>query len=296
MSSDRSTERGIATLPVFGERLPGREYGWPRRAVLKAIGTGALATMASGTAAATGANGNGRSMGRFGLGEMGTLGGGRVATFALPDRHGRTGALGVFITADTLETLPEEPQMLHLHFPRTPGTNFTYLGLDWTPMGHQPVEIYGLPHFDIHFYLMEEDDVEAIGPGVAEYTIPDAQMPPGYVTADALGAPREIVPGMGEHLVSPMAREFQGERFTHTLVWGAYNPDGGDEGELTFVEPMVTTEYLEGKPRDVRAPISTPEEFAASGYYPTEYAIRYLDTVDAYLVTLESFEWFPGVE
>lgn len=59
---------------------------------------------------------------------------------------------------------------------------------------------------------------------------------------------------------------------------------------------MITTEFLDGKPDDVHTPISTPPVFAEVGYYPTEYAIRYLDVLDVYLITLEAFKWFPAAE
>ncbi|WP_458208547.1 hypothetical protein [Haladaptatus sp. NG-SE-30] len=277
------------------EIIPDQESKWPRRTILKAIGGsaagGALAPLTIGSAAATK---DSQSKAQFGLGANEPFGNGRIATFALPDVRGRLGMLGVLITARALKGLPDELLKVHMNLPQVAGSNFTFMGLDWNPGGHAPAPIYGLPHFDIHFYLMEEEAVEAIKPGTAEYMIPDEQRPSGYVTGDELGAPREIVPEMGEHLVNPMAPEFQGEKFTHTLIWGAYNPANGDVGELTFVEPMITTEYLESKPDDVHAPISTPEVFAKAGYYPTEYVIRYLPVFDVYLVTLEAFEWFPG--
>ena len=42
--------------------------------------------------------------------------------------------------------------------------------------------------------------------------------------------------------------------------------------------------------------MSSEREVAKAGYYPTEYAIRYLSALDVYLVTLEAFEWFPAAE
>ena len=301
MTTNTAIENALATVPEFDHIVPGHERRWPRRTVLKTIGTGAagglLATAATGSAAAKEVSGGkSKPQAQFGIGEVGTLGDGHVVPFSLPDHRGRPGVLGVLLTADVFEGLPDEMVQLHLDLPQASETNFTFALLDWNPHGHPPEQIYGFPHFDFHFYLIEEETVTQIPPGVAEYTIPDEQFPPDYVTADALGAPREVVPGMGEHLVSPKAREFQGDEFTHTLIWGAYNPDGGDVGELIFVEPMITKEYLEGQPTDYHAPISTPEAFVEAGYYPTEYAIRYLSGLDVYLVTLEAFEWFPADE
>ncbi|WP_101297788.1 hypothetical protein [Halegenticoccus soli] len=73
---------------------------------------------------------------------------------------------------------------------------------DWNPTGHPPEAIYGLPHFDVHIHLVDERAAEAIGPGAAEYAIPDRQTPPGYVTADALGAPRVLCRAFGERTMA----------------------------------------------------------------------------------------------
>lgn len=190
-----------------------------------------------------------------------------------------------------------------------------------------------MPHFDFHFYLLEKEAVEAIPFGVPTYTLPAAQLPAGYVTEDALGAPsRTVIPAMGEHLV-----DAANPTPPYTLVYGAYDPavdpatpgdlqgyvdfatgafyppdatdlpasavpfylltSGDGVGELTFVEPMVTADFMRSLRRGRRAlrqPVATPEVFPVAGYYPTEYTVQHDRRKKAYLVTLESFEWFEG--
>lgn len=36
------------------------------------------------------------------------------------------------------------------------GTNIDHISFDWNPNGHEPAVIYGAPHFDVHFYMINE--------------------------------------------------------------------------------------------------------------------------------------------
>lgn len=271
-------------------------------------------------------------------GESAALGDGEAWTFVTLDASDEPVALGVAFTPDALSGLPAgdgDPQThdgthLHLSLPEENPTNFQWVGLDWNPDGHPPEGIYTVEHFDFHFYLMDEASVEQIPFGVAAYDIPDEQRPTGYVTADELGVPRIIEPGMGEHLIDPSSPELSGEPFTHTNIYGVYDPsidpsspDGfldpatgevyppdtceanlpegavplfgkGSTGELTFVEPMITKAFFEGLSEEVRTSIGTPEVFPEAGDYPTEYVIDCPGDEDTYTVTMESFESFEG--
>lgn len=227
-----------------------------------------------------------------------------VRTFATLRGNGAPVTLGVYMPARTLDVLPSRQAAYHLHFPRALTKRdthaFTYAGFDWNPAGH-PGPMYEVPHVDVHFYTMDEAAVEAIAPGVAAYDLPTERMPAGYSFAPV----REIVPGMGEHLLDLSSPEFNGDPFTETFIYGAYSRDGtldadtgtfgaGTSGEIIFFEPMVTTEFLASR-QPVRKAIKQPQGFAAAGYYPTTYAIEYDSKWDAYLVTLEDFEWVDTV-
>lgn len=215
------------------------------------------------------------------------MGEGEVRTYVTHSGDG-VSALGLYFTAGTWEGLPSPEEEPHAHFaldfPAAAGaTPFVWAGVDWAPEGHPPVEVYDVPHLDVHFYLVDQETVHAIPPD-ADYQVALAadQHPPGYVRSN------EVVPMMGEHLVDPTAPEFQGEPFTHTFIWGAY------DGNLTFYEPMVTVDYLTDLTDGERADIAMPEAFAQAGEYPTKYAIRYLSEYDAYTVSLECFSDFPA--
>jgi hypothetical protein len=211
--------------------------------------------------------------------------------------------VGVHLTAGVVEGLdPDEDEMelVAIEFPDAEDvTPFEWLGLDWMPDGHGPPEVYGVPHFDIHFYLDPRREIKTIpavnfdpetGPGDEPYEVPIAadQRPPDYFRTNY------VVPAMGEHLFDALAPEWDGpgersgEPFTKTFVWGHW------DGDLNFFEPMVTTEYFRELSGSESAPIRTPERFPEAGEYPTEYVIRYHAGEEAYTVTLEGFEPFEA--
>ena len=34
------------------------------------------------------------------------------------------------------------------------GYGFDHAELGWNPNGHEPPQLYGIPHFDVHFYMV----------------------------------------------------------------------------------------------------------------------------------------------
>lgn len=305
--------------------------GVSRRSVLKATGVGLLgSTLLAGPAAAR------ADQHRY-WGTPVSVGDGEAQTYVITTGDGRPHSVGVLLSGGALSGLPSldelgaPTQEFHLHLPEdlpeevAENLVFEFAGLDWNPGGHDPIPLYGRPHFDVHFYSLPEADVERIPFGVADYEIPADQLPEGYVTNDAFGAPRVMVPAMGEHLADPTSSEFTSEEgFTHTLIWGAYDPsidpanpsatrevtielpgvgqvtqevgvyEGDGVGELVFVEPMVTTAFLEGLRGTVRTAIKMPERFAEAGYYPTQYVIMRCRDRDGYIVAVQNFKWFEG--
>lgn len=234
-------------------------------------------------------------------GEPMDLGDGEVTSFVSLNSADMPLLVGLHLTGDALDGLGDR-EHVSLAFPDdVEETAFQWIGLHWAQAGHGPPGVYDVPHFDIHFYLLAEDEVREIPPinfppGQSDdepYSepIPEDQFPPNYVR-DHL-----VVPEMGEHLLDVTAPESSGEEFTNTFVWGHW------DGNLHFFEPMVTREYLEnlaqgeGRPfqgsQDTRR-ITMPERMPEAGRYPTEYTVRYHDDEDAYTVTLELFRPFEA--
>jgi len=255
---------------------------------------------------------------------------GEVLAYATTNPAGKLSSIGVHLDAAAFAAFDEkgghrdEPFAAHLHSPDVDTHQFTFNGFHYNPEGHPPPEIYTVPHFDFHFYFIEESVVEAIdgGPmpdqlpfvGLADYDIPDEQFPPGY----NFEKHRLIVRQMGEHLLDGTAPEFQGEDFTHTNAYGVWDPSvdleskdgcediqeldledvpvyrGDGEGRLQFVEPMVTTDFIsDDLDEETEVEIATPDVFPVADDYPTTYVVQ-PDGEGGVYVSIDGFEAFPG--
>ncbi|WP_137285960.1 hypothetical protein [Halorussus salinisoli] len=253
-------------------------------------------------------------------GESAEVGDGTVKTAAVTNSSGELVSLDVHVDDDALASVdddgkkPHESVAAHLSLPSDVDTHqFTFVGLHYNPVGHAPPGVYTVPHFDFHFYTVEESTVESIPFGLAAYDVPDEQFPPGYRLED----PRLIVPEMGEHLLDGTAPEFGDGEFTHTYVYGTYDPaidpedpkrveemeledekrevpvfEGDGESRLHFVEPMVTNEYLADLEQETSVDVETPEVFPVEDRYPTEYVLKPDDS--GVSVSIGGFEEFPG--
>lgn len=73
------------------------------------------------------------------------------------------------------------------------------------------------------------------------------------------------------HWIDPSSPEFNQKPFSITFIYGSYN------GQMTFIEPMMTMAFLETKP-EISAPIKLPAAYQKRGYHPTANSVKY-DTV-----------------
>jgi hypothetical protein len=104
--------------------------------------------------------------------------------------------------------------------------------------------------------------------------MPEAHVPRGYMRAPG------AVPRMGAHWFDPTSPEFNGKPFTTTFLYGSY------DGRLTFVEPMITREFLESRPNHSED-LKLPRAYAQPGYYPTRYRVTHDPAKHEYSVVLE---------
>lgn len=226
-----------------------------------------------------------------------SLGNGTVRTYITTNQAGgQSGtpiAVGVELTASSFEGLPDEHVEIVIPFPQEASvTPFQWMLLDWNPQGHIPPGVYDLPHYDFHFYIMDQAKRQEIKPGACETggegvdcaTLERATkpVPAVYVAPDHINV-GAVVPGMGNHLIDVTGPEFGGTKFDRTFIYGAF------DGEITFYEPMVTREYLLGKPNNVCMAFKQPNSFARAGSFPTTYCVNYNTANDSYTVSLEGF-------
>ncbi|MCC9137680.1 DUF5602 domain-containing protein [Pontibacter silvestris] len=160
-------------------------------------------------------------------------------------------------------------------------TPFDHVAVDWNPMGHPP-EIYSVPHFDGHFYMISSEQQMQIGDEVSDPKV--LNVPPSkYLPADYIDI-QVNVPEMGKHWVDKFTAELNGGEFTQTLIYGSY------DSKVIFYEPMFTLDYLQSNPKDTFS-IKQPAEFERKGlYYPTKYIFNYNAETGEYTIALTDFE------
>lgn len=232
------------------------------------------------------------------------LGEGMVRSYVILDEKAgrRPIELGVAIDARTMEgTLPDAGQLqMRLALPAQAPAPYDFVLFDWNSHGHAPPTVYDIPHFDFHFYLTPESEVDAISPANPNFAaeannLPTGgELPPFYIIAAPPPlTPADIaVPGMGVHwddVRSPQLQHLFGNPagwapFDKTFIYGSWN------GEITFMEPMVTRAYLLGRP-DVTTPVPVPAIVPESGWYPSAYRVYYDATKREYRVAIVQFTW-----
>ncbi|MBX0323451.1 hypothetical protein EGH21_10465 [Halomicroarcula sp. F13] len=227
---------------------------------------------------------------------------GVVQTYATTNPQGALSSLGVYVDADALAAFDDDALGVHLGLPSSVDTHqFTFVGFHYNPEGHPPPDVYTVPHYDFHFYVVPEEMVEGILGGPATFDLPDAQTPTDYQRLPVIDSDGDgerdtplVEPHMGEHLADTTGAEFQPDgSFTHTNIYGAYDPDGDGTGQLTFVEPMVTTEFIDGLDEERVVEMKTPDVYAVADEYPTAYVMQPTMRGGVF-VSIEEFAEFDG--
>jgi hypothetical protein len=219
------------------------------------------------------------------------VGGGTARTY-VNMTNGVPSEVGVALTEAALTGLPDHhsPGGLHEHghsrfdhvlsLPEDNPTPFRHVVVNWNPGGHEPPGIYDMPHFDFHFYVIDDSARRAIDPADPEYQTktertPAAELiPQGYIMPAPLAFAR-----MGVHWVDPKSPELNGTPFTATFIYGSW------DGKVIFAEPMVTRAFLQSKPQ-FSAALPAPKRGQELGYYPKGYSIRWDEASREYRITL----------
>lgn len=213
------------------------------------------------------------------------IGNGRAQAWVTENREGEPTSVGLTISAEALNNLPNEMTGFVMELPKGKGMGFyTFVMLDWNPQGHEPPQIYGLPHFDVHFYIIPDEERLAMLPDkVAEFeNLPSAEYVPfGYFRGPG------FVPLMGVHWLDGASPEFHGATFTKTFIWGSW------DGEFVFWEPMLTRDYLLSRPDEV-IDIPQPAAFKRDGWYPMKFEISYSRAGNQYTIALRDLQFRQG--
>lgn len=196
-------------------------------------------------------------------------------------------AIGIEFTGKSMDNLPQNAMdhmantyVLPLHQKAKALTAFDHVTVNWEPMGHEPIGIYNVPHFDMHFYKISVADQMMITP--VPGPVPAAgYLPAAYVIQGA------TVPQMGTHWLNPASPELPPsfQPFTHTFIFGSNN------GHVHFYEPMITRAFLlSGNSVSKSFPVPTLYT-PVNKYYPSVYKIWKEESNSRIYVALTDFSW-----
>jgi hypothetical protein len=231
------------------------------------------------------------------------LGDGSVRTYLISEEGGKPAELGVAISEAAMATVPdlankpptESFLTIDLAFPEGAPAPFRLMGFLWRPMGHPPVQIYGVPHFEFHFYLIDKATRDAIVPGPSD--VPSAtgaftsgrfaerasRAPAaGYVPETYAYSPGSAVPMMGGHWSDLQSHEFHGQPFDRTVVYGTW------DGNVIFIQAMITRAFIQSTPQGTYD-LPATKKVPAPGWYPSAYTVKYDAKAKEYRVGLVGF-------
>jgi hypothetical protein len=211
--------------------------------------------------------------------------GGDAESYAVVNEQGHLRKLGISISMQTLtNATTEQMASFKLNIPDLAGLgNFiNHVSIDWNPMGHPPMNVYTIPHFDLHFYGISMAKVAAID-CQRPYVVDPALVPEGYMLPDP-EAPDACVPQMGVHAL-PATDLVDGFEFWETMIYG-YN-----DNAMIFIEPMIAQRFFLEKRSIEKELIYTESQLAALGQdaVPQHYAVTYDETTDRYIIEFADF-------
>lgn len=215
------------------------------------------------------------------------VGRGHARTYAEFTRNGLLKELGIALTHSALSGLGHTDKKYTLPLPQSTSlAPYQYVTLDWNPHGHEPDQIYTLPHFDMHFYFLPKSQIEAISCTNQDAAVCTKTVPPQYLVESYVPTPAGV-PQMGWHWVDSLSGEFHGQKFTKTFIYGYY------DGKPIFLEPMVTLAYLKNTRISVKK-IRLPEQFPQAGSYPSIYQMSYNKRTRIHKIALRNFVNFQN--
>jgi uncharacterized protein len=218
------------------------------------------------------------------------LGDGKVRSFIRITHDDVPQEIGIEITEGLFQNLPIEYADMHvpLHHKATEVTPYDHVEMDWMPNGHPPA-YFQRPHFDIHFYMLPEEEQMAIPAPNATNTSLASTAAFGRPSQGVLPAdytvPSASITMMGRHWLDKFADVLppSNQTFTHQFIYGTF------DNKVVFLEPMVTRAFLLSG-TEVHKAIKQPTIFDPTGtYYPTRYNIYTDETTGRIYVTLDEF-------
>jgi hypothetical protein len=228
------------------------------------------------------------------IGDATMVNGNLIVTWARVRKNGEIKKVGVTIPVALFDNQPTEPgsgpagAIASLIFPEAvrDTTYFNHFELQSNPHGHvaPPGSVNPdrnrVPHFDFHFYAIDEELVRLIPATTAPprpIPVPAALLPLGYIQ------PGTSIAEMGRHS-SPLSAFLDPNPLSTVMIAGFTVP--GDQ--MHFLEPMLSREFLLERD-DFELLVPTPARFGRSMLYPTKFEAEYDSDLDAYHFVFSHF-------
>lgn len=212
------------------------------------------------------------------------LGTGTVRAFAETDATGLATRIGVEMSEEAVASLGHDMVFITVPLPEAAtSAGYDHVSLDWMPHGHAPGNLFGVPHFDVHFYMTTEAERLAIDPSDPLYMEKAANRPSADLMPANFMPPPELdpIPAMGEHWVDVTDPVFAGKPFEAVLIYGAW------DGEVIFVEPMVTRDLLVSR-RDFGGELGQPDRVAEAVSLPNAWSVSFDAASGAHVVSIDA--------
>ena len=214
-----------------------------------------------------------------------TIGQGSARAYVISSADGTPTEVGFRMSEGALNGLPTAAGTMYMYDLDLPAaassTPFDHVSFNWNPYGHDPLAVYGAPHFDAHFYIQPHAEQHTITQDDPKGDIkPDSTLLPVDYVPTPDGTPNRTVEMEGRHWIDRTSPELYGAAFSNTFIYGSYN------GHVTFLEPMLLKSLLTPAV-NISAAIKQPQAYEAKGkYYPTKYTITYDATTKEYVIAL----------
>jgi hypothetical protein len=242
------------------------------------------------------------------------LGNGSIRSFiTLDDTSGNPLDIGISFMEGALTIPPgsgdqyntDEYITTELSLPSQASTTpFNHFEVNYRPNGFPPGGPVTQPLFDIYFFQISPQERDLICPNpdtsgplpncvgeeraVARKTPEPGTLPVGVIpliedTPTMPGSPLRALPRYG-------TRYYDGDLafpvFNNPQSLTSFYGYGFYDGKPNFTNIIISEAFLEKQPNDVTTPLKLPTSYLESGYYPTEYNVRYDATSQEYRLSL----------
>ena len=218
------------------------------------------------------------------IGETKVFGSDSIRSWVKTDDNGNPSSIGVTFKESAFTALEKDSDLMTMIMLPTMMTGgmmsmmaipFDHIEVDWAPNGDPAPTPYDKAHLDCHFITMSMMDQMGMMGGMDTTKMDMKYMPHGYMS-DSMSEE-----GMGVHCMDTTAKEFHGQPFDHTFVYGFYH------GNMAFMEAMCAKSFLDTK-TSTTINIQQPQAFMKPGYYPLKYSINYDAIKKEYSISLDN--------